>query len=164
MSLEPANPDAVRKVKYLQIASDLIEQIRAGELKEGDKIPSTHELAAQYDVTSATVQAAVRMLKQGRYVEGRQGSGTFVLSKDISDAAYLLGAKEAYADPAKAPGVTDHRVQEQYTIEHEMERLQAHRTLAETDREYRTRFMRQLRLCLQKLDLEKSYWQEHREK
>ncbi|GLZ14055.1 GntR family transcriptional regulator [Actinomadura sp. NBRC 104425] len=63
---------------YLRIADDLRRQIVAGRLAPGDRIPSRHQLARQYDVSDRVAVEAVRLLISEGYVESRSGSGTYV--------------------------------------------------------------------------------------
>ncbi|WP_318783714.1 winged helix-turn-helix domain-containing protein [Plantactinospora soyae] len=63
------------------MADDLREQIKAGKLKPGDKLPSKRELREIYGTSAQPVDAALFMLRTEGYVEGRQGKGTFVTDK-----------------------------------------------------------------------------------
>jgi GntR family transcriptional regulator len=64
---------------YQQIAEDIRAQIRAKILKRGDKLPSTRELCAQYDVSHTVVRSTMILLKAEGLVDGQQGRGVFVL-------------------------------------------------------------------------------------
>lgn len=61
-----------------QIAADLRALIMSGDLPAGTKLPSTAELAAQYEAPGATIQNAVTILKAEGYAEGRVGRGVYV--------------------------------------------------------------------------------------
>ena len=74
MSLDPNDPTA----PYLQMANRLRAAIRLQEWKPGDKLPSQHELSAQYGVARMTVQQALRVLRDEGLIVTRQGSGAFV--------------------------------------------------------------------------------------
>ncbi|MCW2882528.1 MAG: putative transcriptional regulator, GntR family [Sphaerisporangium sp.] len=63
---------------YLQIADDLREQIRRGTLAPGDPLPSTTQLAAEYDASLSVVKLAVGVLRNEGLVIGQQGKGVFV--------------------------------------------------------------------------------------
>lgn len=63
---------------YLQIADDLRAQIRGGSLAPGTPLPSTTQLAEQYDASLSLVKEAVRVLRAEGLVVGQQGKGVFV--------------------------------------------------------------------------------------
>jgi DNA-binding GntR family transcriptional regulator len=63
---------------YLRIADDLRRQIAEGHLRPGDKVPSRHQLAAEYGVSDRVAVEAVRVLVAENLVEARSGSGTYV--------------------------------------------------------------------------------------
>jgi GntR family transcriptional regulator / MocR family aminotransferase len=59
----------------------LVDAIRFGQLREGDPLPPTRQLAAQLRVSRSTVTAAYDRLAGSGYVTARVGSGTFVGTK-----------------------------------------------------------------------------------
>lgn len=61
-----------------EIASDLRTRIDSGEFSPGDKLPSTRELSAQYDISAQAIARVISLLKADGLVEGRQGAGVFV--------------------------------------------------------------------------------------
>jgi DNA-binding GntR family transcriptional regulator len=63
---------------YKQIADLIQEQIRRGELVEGDAIPSEAEMEAEYGVARLTARRAARELRELGLVHTVQGEGTFV--------------------------------------------------------------------------------------
>lgn len=54
---------------YEQLAADIRSRIQAGELREGDRLPSELRLAAQAKVSRATVREALRVLQESGFVE-----------------------------------------------------------------------------------------------
>ncbi|HET9953594.1 MAG TPA: GntR family transcriptional regulator [Polyangiaceae bacterium] len=70
---------------YAQIARRLRAQIQAGQHARGARIPSEHDLAAQFAVGRPTVRQATELLVQEGVLERRRGSGTFVseLPKEV---------------------------------------------------------------------------------
>jgi GntR family transcriptional regulator, transcriptional repressor for pyruvate dehydrogenase complex len=64
-----------------QVAEDLRLQILSGGLERGTRLPSEKEMAAHYDVSSATVREALRALSAMSLIEVRHGSGTFVTAE-----------------------------------------------------------------------------------
>ncbi|MFI7152997.1 GntR family transcriptional regulator [Nonomuraea sp. NPDC050022] len=69
---------------YLQIADDLRAQIRGGSLAPGTPLPSTAQLAEQYDASLSVVKMAVGILRNEGLVIGQQGKGVYV--RDEADA------------------------------------------------------------------------------
>ncbi|GAA3965961.1 GntR family transcriptional regulator [Actinomadura viridis] len=68
----------MRQPAYLRIADDLRRRIVEGRLAPGDKVPSRHELAREYEVSDRVAVEAVRLLVAEGYLESRSGSGTYV--------------------------------------------------------------------------------------
>jgi GntR family transcriptional regulator len=63
---------------YAQIAERVRVAVASGELARGDGLPSVRALATRLRVNPATVVQAYRELEQEKFVEMRQGAGTFV--------------------------------------------------------------------------------------
>lgn len=63
---------------YQQIAAELRRQIAAGELKPGDRIPSTRALVRDHGVAMATATKALTALQQEGLVHSLPGVGTVV--------------------------------------------------------------------------------------
>ncbi len=63
---------------YLQIVKRISEQIRSGELRDGDMVPSTRKLAAEWNVSWPTAAEALTMLQSEGLVRGVVGVGTVV--------------------------------------------------------------------------------------
>ncbi|SCE99723.1 regulatory protein, gntR family [Micromonospora haikouensis] len=63
---------------WRRIRQDILDRINAGILKPGDKLPTTKELADQYDTSGVTVRKAIDILIESGVLEGRQGIGVFV--------------------------------------------------------------------------------------
>jgi DNA-binding FadR family transcriptional regulator len=66
------------------------QEIIAGRWDVGAKLPNEAGLSAMLSVSRGTVREAVRVLAAQGFVEARQGSGTYVLSR--TDAAPMLSA------------------------------------------------------------------------
>jgi len=69
----------VAQPKYQEIADRLREQIGAGALEPGQRLPSEPDLAAEYDASRNTVRLAIALLINQGLVVSRQGLGTFVV-------------------------------------------------------------------------------------
>ena len=63
---------------YFQVAERLAEEIADGILVEGERVPSTNELAAYYRINPATAAKGVNILTDDGLLEKRRGIGMFV--------------------------------------------------------------------------------------
>jgi GntR family transcriptional regulator of arabinose operon len=63
---------------YEQIFNYIFQKINDGELKQGERVPSEKELAAQFNVSRITSKKALEMLSQYKLIERIQGKGSFV--------------------------------------------------------------------------------------
>jgi DNA-binding GntR family transcriptional regulator len=63
---------------YLQIAGHLRRQIRSGQLRDGDLVPSVRQLAREWHVSPPTAEKALGTLRSEGYVRGVPGMGTVV--------------------------------------------------------------------------------------
>jgi CheY-like chemotaxis protein len=68
-----------RVLKYLMIAMDLRDRIAKGNLKPGQQLPASANLAKEYGVALMTVRQALAVLEHEGIVEARHGAGTFVV-------------------------------------------------------------------------------------
>ena len=63
---------------FVQIAERLAHDIADGTLAEGERVPSTNELAAFYRINPATAAKGISMLTDDGLLEKRRGIGMFV--------------------------------------------------------------------------------------
>ncbi|HUY96296.1 MAG TPA: GntR family transcriptional regulator [Verrucomicrobiae bacterium] len=63
---------------FSQIAERLSDEIAEGVLADGDRVPSTNELAAYYRINPATAAKGINVLIDGGLLEKRRGIGMFV--------------------------------------------------------------------------------------
>ncbi len=63
---------------YKQLYSSLLEEIKTGKLKSGDRVPSEKELADQFKVSRITSKKALETLVQAGLIERARGRGSFV--------------------------------------------------------------------------------------
>ena len=66
-----------------QLATQILLGIVSNDLKPGQKLPSTRELARRYDIHSNTVSAAFQDLEKRGWVEFRKGSGVYVREHSV---------------------------------------------------------------------------------
>lgn len=79
--LEPLNKTRL----YEDIVKQIIDSIKNGELKPGDKLPTERELALQLNVSRTAIREALRSLEIMGVIYSKVGSGTFIkeMSLDI---------------------------------------------------------------------------------
>lgn len=61
------------------VATRVRRAIERGELVSGDRLPSEHAMAGALDVSRDPIRRGLLILKAEGLVEGRQGSGWYVL-------------------------------------------------------------------------------------
>ena len=83
---------------YQQLYESLIQQIRDGRLRRGDRLPGKRSLAGQLAVAVNTVDTAYQMLVAEGYLEARPKSGFFVL--EATDALPPRPAPAPVGEPA----------------------------------------------------------------
>jgi GntR family transcriptional regulator len=89
---------------FVQVAERLADEIADGSLAEGERVPSTNELAAFYRINPATAAKGISMLTDDGLVEKRRGIGMFVAA---GARARLLAERrkrftERYVEPLVA--------------------------------------------------------------
>jgi DNA-binding transcriptional regulator YhcF (GntR family) len=67
-----------RPPPYARIAAELAERIAAGELRPGDRVPSTREITRTWGVAMATATKALASLRDRGLVHAEPGRGTVV--------------------------------------------------------------------------------------
>ncbi|MEV0195469.1 FCD domain-containing protein [Nonomuraea sp. NPDC050691] len=70
--------EVVRPTLSDALTERMLELIRAGGLRPGDRLPSTRELSQRFAVTTPTLREALRRLEATGAVEMRHGSGIYV--------------------------------------------------------------------------------------
>ncbi len=63
---------------FAQIAERIADDIADGSLAEGDRVPSTNELAAFYRINPATAAKGINVLADDGLLEKHRGIGMFV--------------------------------------------------------------------------------------
>lgn len=66
------------KAIYLQIADDINDRILTRRLKPEERIPSTRDLSAQYQVNINTIMRTVEYLQSKNIIFNKRGIGYFV--------------------------------------------------------------------------------------
>ncbi|MFE3992373.1 GntR family transcriptional regulator [Streptomyces goshikiensis] len=100
--------------RYLQIAEDIIHQVRTGSLKPGDQVPSEADLIERYGVSGGTVRKAMLEVRASGLVDTRHGKGSYVKarppvrhrSSDRFRRSLRQGGKAAYLAESEQSGAT----------------------------------------------------------
>ncbi|WP_338676394.1 GntR family transcriptional regulator [Streptomyces sp. SCSIO 30461] len=100
--------------RYVQIAEEIVQQIRAGVLKPGDLVPSESELVERYGVSGGTIRKAMVEVRASGLVDTRHGKGSIVRdrppvrlrSSDRFRASHRRGGKAAYLAESAQSGAT----------------------------------------------------------
>lgn len=89
--------------KYVEIADDIAEQIRRGDLEPGERLPGQDALAEEQRVSKQTVERAYRLLRNDGLVETRRREGTFVTGAHVQSTSaqqwYQQDAEERFQGP-----------------------------------------------------------------
>src|ERR1700710_3098071 len=90
-----------------QVRQGLLDDLLAGKLERGAKLPNENELADRFAVSRATVREAVLGLLEAGYLSRRHGSGTYVTDRPRSRHAlettvsYTAMIREAGQEPGE---------------------------------------------------------------
>lgn len=77
-----AYKEVKRRKIYEEIADQLLDKIKSGDLSPGDKLDSVQSLAEGFNVGRSAVREALSALRAMGLVEMRQGEGTYVKHYD----------------------------------------------------------------------------------
>ncbi|MEY9858835.1 GntR family transcriptional regulator of arabinose operon [Catenulispora sp. GAS73] len=93
-----------RPLLYETIVDHLLDELRAGELVPGGRVPSETELAGAFDVSRVTAKSALEVLRQAGIVERLRGKGSFVVPAppDLAGVTARDLAERPEAEPASA--------------------------------------------------------------
>ena len=73
---------------YVQLQEHVLQNIRSGEWRAGERVPSEHELVRMFKVSRMTANRALRELMRAGVLARIAGVGTFV--GDLKAAAHPL--------------------------------------------------------------------------
>ena len=74
---------------YIEVATQIESQIRSGNIKPGERLPSERDLAVRFEVSRPTIREAMIALEIAGLVEIRTGSGIYALPLNELDAGQL---------------------------------------------------------------------------
>ncbi|HEX4223542.1 MAG TPA: TetR/AcrR family transcriptional regulator C-terminal domain-containing protein [Pseudonocardiaceae bacterium] len=72
---------------YLRIAAEIRDRITRGELRPGDRVPSTRQITQKWGVAMATATKVIAALRDEGLVEARPGAGTLVKAAESAPAS-----------------------------------------------------------------------------
>lgn len=84
-------PIRTRKI-YEEVTDSILEMIKTGQFKAGDKLDSVEQLAKNFNVGRSAVREALSGLRAMGLVEMRQGEGTYINSFDASTFSLPLSS------------------------------------------------------------------------
>lgn len=115
------DPSGIGMRAYERVAASIQQDIRAGRLKPGDKLPGNRALAEQYNVALGTAQNALRYLQDEGWLVATPSVGVFVAEAPPLDN----GAVMSTADIRRA--LADLRATVA-ALEERMERMESHQS------------------------------------
>lgn len=91
----------MKKTKQSMIKEYILDQMKSGDLKKGDKLLSENQLAEYFSVSRQTVRKALFELEKEGYLTSKKGSGTYVKSvkKDKENIGILTQSLTDYIFP-----------------------------------------------------------------
>lgn len=78
MTMWPPDPATLKRPVYRSLAESLIEAIKTGEVRQGDRLPTHRDLAETLGISVQTVSRAYEELDRLGVIAGKVGRGTFV--------------------------------------------------------------------------------------
>lgn len=79
-----------QKKIYEEVAEALLEMIKSGQLKPGDRLDSVEQLATSFQVGRSAIREALSALRAMGLIEIKHGEGTFVKSFDANQLFFPL--------------------------------------------------------------------------
>ncbi len=70
--------------RYRRIHDAILEEIKSGRWRPGDKLPVRDELARYFDTTVNTLERAIKLLVEDRWLTASRRNGTFVSPQETS--------------------------------------------------------------------------------
>ncbi|MGI5469895.1 GntR family transcriptional regulator [Streptomyces sp. CA-132043] len=89
---------------YRLVADEIRKQIRSGRLKPGERVPSSRELEAKYEIANMTARSALRVLRDEGLIYSTPGRGNFVVDALPPESDGKAGAEQETA-PSQMPTV-----------------------------------------------------------
>jgi GntR family transcriptional repressor for pyruvate dehydrogenase complex len=146
----------LKPVEKKKAYEDIVQQIRTlieeGKLKRNDQLPSERDLSETFRVSRTTVREAIRTLESMKFLQSRQGNGTYVVASseesliqplaaalfnkkdDIRDIFYIRKIIEPHVAELAAENATPQEIEEMERILQQQEESIGHgENIIETD-------------------------------
>ncbi|MEH7238034.1 trehalose operon repressor [Bacillus sp. JJ1562] len=88
--------------KYLTIYSDLVGEIKSGNIKANSLLPSEHELKDTYNTSRETIRKALNLLSQNGYIQKMKGKGSIVI--DVNKFDFPVSGLVSFKELAEKMG------------------------------------------------------------
>ena len=75
---------------YVQIIEQIQRLVAAGELKQGDQLPTVRQMATELRVNFNTVARAYRLLDEAGLISTQQGRGTYIWEEPSAETKQIL--------------------------------------------------------------------------
>ena len=69
---------------YRQLVTQVVLAVLSGDLRPGDRLPSTRELARRFSIHPNTISAGYRQLAREGWTEHRRGSGVYIKNRAVT--------------------------------------------------------------------------------
>lgn len=76
---------------YKLVADEIRQQIRSGRIKPGERVPSSRDLEAKYEIANMTARSALRLLQDEGLIYSTPGRGNFVVDSLPSESSPKAG-------------------------------------------------------------------------
>ncbi|MET9507041.1 GntR family transcriptional regulator [Streptomyces flavidovirens] len=80
---------------YRLVADEIRKQIRSGRIKPGERVPSSRDLEATYEIANMTARSALRVLQNEGLIHSRPGRGNFVVDPLPAESSPKAGTQKA---------------------------------------------------------------------
>lgn len=64
---------------YKLVADEIRQQIRSGRIRPGERVPSSRDLEAKYEIANMTARSALRLLQDEGLIYSTPGRGNYVV-------------------------------------------------------------------------------------
>lgn len=89
---------------YRLVADEIRKQIRSGRIKPGERVPSSRDLEAEYEIANMTARSALRLLRDEGLIYSTPGRGNFVCDPLPPEPSTTAGtSKQQPADHMPTP-------------------------------------------------------------
>lgn len=102
VAVDPKSPTP----PFEQLRAQMAEQVRAGSLAAGSRLPTVRRLAEDLGIAPNTVARAYRELEADGFIETRGRNGSFVRAQGDAAHQQAQDAARAYADRVAKLGVS----------------------------------------------------------